>query len=382
LPAIAEKLDRMRRPLADYYHWEELSRGIQIYMHAAMVDRLQSEVLRGVGSDPGGREVGGILLGQIEEEGGKTAAIIDDFIPVECSYRAGPLYDVSGDDSVNLEAALLRAALDACDAPNVPAILGYYRSQLREGVSLAPSDVAVIQSYFQSPSSVFLLVKTVAGSAACTAGFFFWEEGAIQPEFSPLEVALGRTPGEPAAASAPEVGEGLPEFFDEGESGLPPELAGVFQDVPATFPDREPASSAARQPWPWLGLFLRAATILIATAALVIAVLAYLGAPRSHPPAAAAGQTSGLGLRVERNPPDLLVSWDLNAREIAGAPRATLSIRDGAAQHPPLNLDRAGILRGSYLYAPESDDVQFRLEVFDANGGSVAQSIRVSGSAR
>jgi hypothetical protein len=82
-------------------------------------------------------------------------------------------------------------------------------------------------------------------------------------------------------------------------------------------------------------------------------------------------------LQVERNPPDLLVTWNRHARDILAARRATLSIRDGRIQKD-LDLDTADLARGSRLFTPGSDDIQVRLEVFGADGGSVAQSIRAS----
>src|ERR1035441_8940409 len=98
----------LTRNLAEYYHWEETDRGIRIYIHSGMVDRLQAEVLGGAASGPdGGTEVGGILLGRMEEDRGKAITVIDDFVPVPCSYRGEPLYTLSDEDTVNLEAALL-----------------------------------------------------------------------------------------------------------------------------------------------------------------------------------------------------------------------------------------------------------------------------------
>ena len=82
----------LTRNLAEYYPWEETDRGIRIYMHSGMVDRLQAEVLGGAASGPdGGTEVGGILLGRLEEDRGKAITVIDDFVPVPCSYRGEPL---------------------------------------------------------------------------------------------------------------------------------------------------------------------------------------------------------------------------------------------------------------------------------------------------
>ncbi len=104
---------------------------------------------------------------------------------------------MSEPDTLKLEAALLRAALAACDTL-APPVLGYYRSHQRDGLSLSASDLSVIESYFTAPASVFLLVKAVrkgmAYMGACTAGFFFWEDGQVQPEFSALEVAIGAEP--------------------------------------------------------------------------------------------------------------------------------------------------------------------------------------------
>jgi hypothetical protein len=117
---------------------------------------------------------------------------------------------------------------------------------------------------------------------------------------------------------------------------------------------------------------------MIATAALVISVMTYLGAPRPPHPEAAPRMAAGsmLGLQVDRTPPDLLVSWNRDAREIAAARRATLSVRDGTVRKS-LTLDRTQLARGSYLYSPAGDDIQFRLEVFGADDGSVSQSLRV-----
>lgn len=388
--------------LAEYYHWEETDRGIRIYMHSAAVDRLQAEVLRAAESGPhgGSTEIGGILLGRAEEDQGRPVTVIDSFVPVPCS--GGPHYDLSGEDTVNLEAALLRVALAGCESPDAPAILGYYRSHTREGLSLSPADLQTIDSYFQAPASVFMLVKAVAGNQACTAGFFFWDDGRIQSEFSSLEVALGRTlssvgPDRETAGEVAPLPPDLPDRLnpEDANAGLPGDLVELFRKAalapPSTPPALEPeppartpaaaAAPAARPGKParaWPGLLLRAATILIAASALVISVVTYLGAPK---PAREEGSASPraasvLGLQVERNPPDLLVIWNRNAREIAAARRATLFIRDGRAERS-LDLDGTQLARGSFLYSPSSDDILFRLEVFGTDDGSVAQSIRV-----
>lgn len=394
----------MIRSVAEYYHWEETGRGIRIYMHAAMVDRLQAEVSRAAASGADrGKETGGILLGRAETDRGNTSLFIDDFVAVPCAHRDGPEYNLSGEEAVQLEAALLRAALAGCESPAAPSVLGYYRSQTREGLALSPADLRLIDSYFQAPDSVFLLVKAVPNTKACTAGFFFWEDGHIQSEFSSLEVALGRTgdlPGLPEPSNldlADDMPADLTELFakealpelplaadsEPARSRTPPPASRASVQMPPVqplanvAPPAAPASSSGR-PRIWPGLLLRAATIVLATAALVISVVTYLGAPR--PPrgetTASAGTASMLGLQVERNAPDLLLTWNRNSAEIVTARRATLTVRDGKVQKI-IDLDKAQLADGSFLYTPASDDIQFRLEVYGADDGSVAQSIRV-----
>lgn len=366
----------MNRNLAEYYHWEETGRDVRIYMHSGMTDRLQAEILRGA---DGGTEVGGILLGRVEEDRGKAITIIDDFVPVRCSYRGGPLYTLSDEDTVNLEAALLRIALAGCESPTAPATLGYYRSHMREGLSLSPADLVAIDGYFQAPASVFLVVKALAGTKACTAGFFFWEDGQIQSEFSSLEVALGRT-GDVAARqdALPDTlpDDGNYDGIDDGNDNLPDDLTTLFHK--ASPP--EPSARSGKIPRVWQGFLLRASAISIATAALVISVVTYLGAPRPPREKAAVSMpaASTLGLRVERNLSELLVTWNRNAREIVAARRATLFIRDGRARKS-VDLDKTRLASGSYLYTAASDNIQLRLEVYGADDGSVAQSIRIPG---
>jgi len=402
----------MSRNLAEYYRWEEVDRGIRIYMHSGMADRLQAEVAGGAGGGPvDGTETGGILLGRAEQDRGRPVVVIDDFVPVPCSHRGGPLYDLSDEDTVNLEAALLRTALAECESPDAPSVVGYYRSHFRDGLSLSSADLQTIDSYFQAPASVFLLVKAVAGSKACTAGFFFWEDGRIQSEFSSLEGALGRTPSLPPPPAAPgaepdrettgsaPLNDGLNEDLPAVRKAAPPQpsaapvpevappalqpmvvAADPDWDVagPVPAPRAAPPAQPGKTPRVWPGLLLRGATILIASVALAISVVTYLGAPQ--PPRGEAADSlpaaSMLGLQVERTPPDLLVIWNRNAREIVAARRATLTIHDGGVQKT-WDLDKTRLALGSHLYTPVTEDIQIQLEVVYGDDGSLSQSIRV-----
>jgi hypothetical protein len=125
-------------------------------------------------------------------------------------------------------------------------------------------------------------------------------------------------------------------------------------------------------------LLLRFAVIVLATATLVASAIRYLGAARPvHQDVAASSIPSGLlGLQVEPKSGGLLVTWNQRAPEIARALRGVLSIVDGRA-HQTLDLDRLQLATGSVLYTPASDDIQLRLEVYDASQRPAIQSIRV-----
>ncbi|HTP30747.1 MAG TPA: TonB family protein [Candidatus Acidoferrales bacterium] len=177
-----------------YYRWDELDIGVSVLLKPEMLDRLQLEVLGGIENPRAAKEVGGILLGQVEFVKGRIRIVADEFEPVSCEHRTGPRYSLSAEDEPRFEATLARARECPERGP-----VGYYRSHNRDGLCLSTEDLRVISHYFTEPESVFLLVKTLP-NRACTAGFFFWKDGRIQAEFTDSEVPLI-----PVAASAAEA---------------------------------------------------------------------------------------------------------------------------------------------------------------------------------
>jgi hypothetical protein len=67
--------------------------------------------------------------------------------------------------------------------------VGYYRSHNRNGLFLSPGDLQLIQRHFPATDNLFLIIKTLR-NRACTAGFFFWNDGRIQSEFTHSEAPL------------------------------------------------------------------------------------------------------------------------------------------------------------------------------------------------
>jgi TonB family protein len=117
-------------------------------------------------------------------------------------------------------------------------------------------------------------------------------------------------------------------------------------------------------------------------AAIAVVVLALVGggyyyySSRPAAPQAKAADAS-LGLKVERNSGQLLLSWNRDAEIVKTAQRATLSITDGDHTED-VPLDPGQLRGGSIVYAPITNDVSFKLEASDLKKGvSKSESVRV-----
>jgi len=196
--------------LGDHYLWETPGKGLRIYASPERVDLLQTQVLSAAEPLPkGGVEIGGILLGRTQLGGGYITAFIDDFEPVRCAYRKGPQYSFTDEDAGNFEEALARCESDTTRGLSV---IGYYRSHNRDDLYLSADDLDLIQHLFSAQDKVFLVIKTLP-IRACTAGFFFWEGGRIQSEFTHLEVPLGPLRSQCSTSPRPATMETLEELL-------------------------------------------------------------------------------------------------------------------------------------------------------------------------
>jgi TonB family protein len=274
-------------PLANYYRWEEPYSDITVCLNLDTVDCLQAEVLGGIGSFPdAGVEIGGILLGKRELEEGRTVTVVEDFEPVPCEHRHGPYYSLTAKDLVKLRTALARRRSGARRGLSV---VGYYRSHNRDDLFLSTEDLAVIRTCFRDPDNIFLLIKALPGRA-CTAGFFFWNNGQIQSEFTGSEVALIPMATVPTRA------------VPAGDPGKLGELRAI-RGLPSLEPDRSQAAGRGRR-WALGGFALSAVA-----AATMFAILGYHKtgqAPRleSPRPALATDLTGSLPT-VPAEPPTL-----------------------------------------------------------------------------
>jgi hypothetical protein len=130
-------------------------------------------------------EIGGLLLGTASA-GSNPIIDIKSFEPFLSEYRTDHKFILSEADQRKLEKVLAAHANDRTDGLKV---VGFYRSQIGEGLSLSPNDVSLAEKYFNHPTQVFLLVKPAADGSA-SAGFFFWDDSQIDSQFSYLEFAF------------------------------------------------------------------------------------------------------------------------------------------------------------------------------------------------
>jgi len=356
-------MDPSIQAVPGYYVWELPGKSIAVHLSLAIVDRLSAEIMRGFGLVPKrGAEVGGLLLGSIEE-GTKTIVRVEDFELIPCDYKRGPSYLFTADDGAVFDEA----------ATHSPSAVGYFRSHTRDGMSMGPEDIELMEQYFPSPNRIALLVKPFATKVS-VASFFFREDGLFQSaaplefpfrrreltgeEAPPRRSMLERTPrrrelrSDPGAVAQP--AEFIPEEFPE-QVPEPPEPAYAYTPPPR---------SRTRSGWVWIPLsfvFLLLGVVLGFQAALTMG------------PKVSGASDYSLGLSVTREGANLSVKWDREAPAVKAAQKGLLEIEDGGYTKP-VDLDAAQLSNGNILFTNSSKTVHFRLTVFPQAGVSVIQA--------
>jgi periplasmic protein TonB len=390
----AEQLD-FPSPSSPAYRWRPADQATGVRLSFDVVEYLEKTALENFRSLAArGSEIGGVLLGTVTA-GEQPEVFVESCEPVECDYSRGPLYRLSANDRLRLDAVLRKH-----EGPG-PAVVGFYRSHTRKGLSLDEEDQSLLGALFHGPSQIALLIRPFATKTS-VAGIFLSEGGAFQGDASPLEfaftvaelkkqmereavvapkpagraqvvsIAPRREPGAepdaaPAADSAAEVAEPptavaayppaptqspAPSLPEPGQSALP-EVAPPLFGQKTTAPD---GAGEKRSRGKLIGIGAGAGTVLAAVALFVYPGV--VGRDRAKP----GPGTSGLSLRAERTAGDLLVTWNRDSEAVRTAVQAVLTIADGA-QHENLPLDLAQLRNGSIVYTPATPDVSFRLEV-------------------
>jgi hypothetical protein len=333
---------------SDYFVWKTPGSSVCIYLHLDVVDRLLADVMRGVAALPKrGAEVGGILLGVLEH-GDPAIVRVEDFEPVESQYKSGPSYLLSEEDRARFKNAWEQWQPD--DSRAIYAV-GYYRGNTRDGFSLGPEDIELLEEFFPSPAHIALLVKPYS-SKASIGGFFFRENGLFPPATA-LEFPFRRR-----ELSA--VDEPFPH----------PRREAAPQNYPGDDPPRPHQSASARsglRTAVWIPLSFVFLLFGVALG-LMIALARGSGVPAHDI------QDFSLGLSVTRSDDNLSVRWDRDAAAIHAASRGVLEIEDGSYTKS-VDLDPAQLNNGSIIYRNSSGAVRFRLVVYPKPRVSVTEIV-------
>ncbi|HML17543.1 MAG TPA: hypothetical protein VK419_10975 [Bryobacteraceae bacterium] len=352
-----------------YYVWEVPGKPVAIHIHLDVVDRILAEVMRGFGAVPKrGAEVGGVLLGRIEP-GDPAIVRVEDFDPVECEYKRGPSYLFTSEDGAAFEAAVGRwqpeESRDSC-------AVGFYRSHTRDGLSLAPEDVELMDQYFPSPSHIALLVKPF-GTKVSRGGFFVREDG-VFPEATPLEFPFRRRElsGEEPPPSRSMI-ERRPRQRDLQTFVSTPVMEAPENDVESAEP--RPPGPAYAVTLPSKSRLRSSIWIPLSFVFLLFGVALGFMIALARPPASSvmAAADFSLGLSVAKEEDDLRVNWDPQSPAVRAAQRGTLEIQEGGLSKV-VDLDTANLQSGKITVQKQTDSVHFRLTVFPRAGVSVTQT--------
>ncbi len=356
-------MDPQTQEVPGYYLWEVPGQPLAIHLHLELVETLLGEVMRGFGAVPKrGAEVGGVLLGSVHQ-GDRTIVRIEDFEPVKCSHTRGPSYLFTDEEAAAFEHSCARWRPDG----SIPTYaVGYFRSHTRDGFSLSPEDIDLMERFFPEPEGVVLLIRPFATKPSTAA--FFVRSGESFPDTPPVEFPFRRRElaGEDPLPRRP-LTDRRPR--DRGAREVAPAVPPEEIQAPRA-PREEPRfAEAIPKPrlsgWTWVPLsFIFLLLGLMLGAALVMGTRA----------AAGGSPDFGLALTVGKSDDNLNVRWNRDAPAVRNAQRGVLEIQDGGYAKP-VDLDAAHLQNGSIIYRNSSNNVRFRLVVYLNSRLSVSETL-------
>jgi hypothetical protein len=166
-----------------------------------------------------------------------------------------------------------------------------------------------------------------------------------------------RKKGEPA----PSPSEGR----EESTAAAPAPYYRIFSaepKEPSEDPPKEPQGPKSRT-----GVWLVASFLFLLLGVVLGYEASRLNAPRR-------ASDFALSLGVERTGGNLTVHWNPDAKAVLSADNGVLEIED-AGETKRVELDRANLSSGSFVYATTSDKVRFRLVVSLGSGLSVTEAL-------
>ncbi|HEY1239084.1 MAG TPA: energy transducer TonB, partial [Bryobacteraceae bacterium] len=242
---------------------------------------------------------------------------------------------------------------------------GLYRTSSGGPQTITSDDARMFARFFEQPGSVFLFVW---GSGHNLSGrFFTTAEGRLTAArkaafpFSRRELVEG-TNGDSVASGVQKNGARL-QAFPAVEERDASRLPGM---------DERPIIGK-KAAWALGGA--------IAAGLVALGAIQYraLPAPETREATQKVAQDAAwLDLRAERIGAEWHLRWNREAVIVQSASNGHLQIVDGD-YHKDLALDANDLRNGSLVYAPMTDEVSFRLEVFDtAHQRTLAESVRAA----
>ena len=353
--AAAQEIPGMSGKDSAFYTWSFPGAPVRIHLYLDVVARLQKELAKVFPFPIRGRvEVAGLLLGKGDLRRSQVVEI-RQFIPLLAECRPDSMAALSEADRGKFQEHLAAAESDSRYR-----VVGYYRTHGSEGLCLKEDDLALIHTHFQDPNSVFLMIRPSSDGAA-NAGFFFWDGEHLNAEFTFLEFPFDSKVLIDLAAQSPK----RPVLVEPAQKAA---VEAAMEPAAVSAPDTPGRQSHAPM---WLAV---AVGLLIAA----LAVLAYWNWPGSstRPEATAAVLApAALSLRVERQGTELKVTWDRSSQFVSTAKSGLLAVREGDRPQQDLYLDADQLRTGSVVYTPVAPNVQFRLEVYGADGKTLTESV-------
>lgn len=329
----------------------------RIESSSAVLEEIRVAAVEGFCRFPrGGLEVGGLLLGAVED----GVVRIQAARPVECEHLFGPSFVLSPTDGKRLSAALEAAQTNP--APTGLRVVGWYHSHTRSEVYLTDSDLEVYRKYFPEPWQVALVVRPEPFGTA-RAGFFLREaDGSVRAERSYEEFVLAHAASGRGRVAAPLERDAVPGPIARP---APPPIPRreIVRPAPVVVPAPRPVERTSRHRLAWM---VAAALVLLLAAGGVYLLNRTAETPRP------------LALRVLDSNGQLQISWDRSSPSVLEARSAGLDITDGT-RRVPVPLTRARLRLGQLSYTRQSENVEVRMWVQAGSGRQQEEYVRVLG---
>jgi hypothetical protein len=325
------------------YLWTFPGAPVRIEIELDVIARLEAAVMRNQSND-GAIEIGGVLLGDFRSP---CTVEIRDFVLVagDPGTKNGYVADTFELERVWRTSPLPRGR-----------VVGYFRTQSEESLELRDDEIGAVRQHFGDSRQVVLLIRSYQEQS--TAGFLFWDRGALSP-FSFLEFPLSAE----ALRSKATLNPGAVSAEPVRTVNVAPRVA----PVPSRLRSRLLKGLAAGL---LIGLVALAAVFSLRTRA----------APHPEPPPAQPAaveilpESAPLQLQVEAQGDGLNVRWNSQSKAIASAKEGRLTVNDNQSSRV-ISLNSRELTRGHVYYRPSGDRVEFELVAVDEAGVSTAESV-------